>query len=103
RNEQLVDDGRDALRKLEQALGMERGIHLADYVRLDDFPLEVLLFRKREPSLIDQRIPIHHGYWLRCIERVALVLFLVALLTGANNWRKEGAIGVVQPESRTVK
>src|SRR5262245_11862963 len=39
RNEQLVNDGRDALRKLEQALSMGRGINLADYVRLDDFPL----------------------------------------------------------------
>ncbi len=36
RNEQLVDDGRDALRKLEQALEMEKGLHSADYLRPEE-------------------------------------------------------------------
>lgn len=104
RNEQLVDDGRDALRKLEQALGMEIGIHTVDCVReKKDAPLEMLLFNKREESLIDQKILISHGVWLRRIERVAVVLFFGALVLGAYNWHYKEPAGVAQPESKIVK
>jgi hypothetical protein len=99
RNEQLVDDGRDALRKIEQALAMEKGIHMADYLRVKNAPLEEILFNIRAESLIDIRIPISHGFWLEWIERVAMVLFLVALLLGVCNWYYEGPVGVDQPKS----
>jgi hypothetical protein len=100
RNEQLVDDGRDALRKLEQALAMGQGIHTADYLRVKDAPMGEILFNVRAESLIGMRIRISHGFWLEWIERVAMVLFLAALLLGISNWYYEGrSVGADQPKS----
>jgi hypothetical protein len=66
RNGQLVDDGRDALRKLERALDMD--IHRMDYDRL------------KEGEILWLKVPTSHGVWFRRIQRMAILLFLLALI-----------------------
>src|SRR5712672_1931206 len=67
RNEQLVTDGRHALRQLERALGTD--IHRSDYRLNAGRPLGELLFGM---SLRRWPISIKHSDWLRRIERFAL-------------------------------
>jgi hypothetical protein len=66
RNGQLVDDGRDALRKLERALDMD--IHRMDYDRL------------KEGEILWLKVPTSHGVWFRRIQLMAILLFLLALI-----------------------
>ncbi len=79
RNEQLVTDGRHALRQLERALGTS--IHRSDYDRLIARPLSQLLFGVDWP-LARWPISIRHSDWLRRIERFALILFVIATIIG---------------------
>lgn len=101
RNERLVDDGRDALRKLEQALGMGIGIYTVDEAREKKVkPLGTLLFDITSGCLLKKEFNISHAVWLRRIQRVALVLFLCAFVLGAYNCISEGRlVGVAQPKS----
>lgn len=85
RNTQLVDDGRDALRKIEKALNMETGIHRADYGRAKKALLRELLLDDWLKTSSQRKIRISHGFWLRSIERVALLLFFAAFLVGVWN------------------
>ena len=90
RNEQLVTDGRDALRQLERALGTS--IHRADYDRVIARPLSQLLFGVDWPIKLARwpvvgkpfarNISIRHTSWLRRIERFALILFVLATIAG---------------------
>ena len=90
RNEQLVTDGRDALRQLERALGTN--IHRADYDRVIARPLSQLLFGVDWPVRLAKwpivgkpfakPISIRHTSWLRRIERFALILFVLATIAG---------------------
>lgn len=88
RNTQLVDDGRDALRKIEKALNMETGIHRADYDRPKEALLRELLLDGWLQTSSQRKIRISHGFWLRSIERVAVLLFLffAAFLVGVWNF-----------------
>ena len=80
RNEQLVTDGRRALRMLERALEID--IHRADYdYRLTACrPLGELLFGLDWP--MRWPISIKHSDWLRRIERFALMMFVLATIAG---------------------
>ena len=90
RNEQLVTDGRHALRKLERALGTS--IHRSDYDRLIMRPRSQLLLGVDWPVKLARwpiigkpfakRISIRHTDWLRRIERFALMLFVLATFAG---------------------
>jgi hypothetical protein len=86
RNEQLVTDGRHALRQLERALGTE--IHRSDYDRVIARPLSELLFGVGWPiSIARWPVSIRHSDWLRRIERFALILFVIATIVGvAHVW-----------------
>jgi hypothetical protein len=86
RNEQLVTDGRHALRQLERALGTE--IHRSDYDRLIARSLSELLFGVDWPiSIARWPVSIRHSDWLRRIERFALILFVIATIVGvAHVW-----------------
>jgi hypothetical protein len=77
RNEQLVDDGRNALWKLESALTMGVGIHRVDYGRPKRW----------------KRLPIGHGFWFRLIEIATLALFLAIAVEGVRNVREYGTQG----------
>jgi hypothetical protein len=71
RNEELVNDGRDALRKLEHALGMAKGIHRADYDRI------------KETKICGIKVSTKHGFWFRRIESIVLLLSVAAVIVGA--------------------
>ncbi len=77
RNEELVTDGRRALRMLERALEID--IHRSDYRLNAGRPLGELLFGM---SLRRWPISIKHSDWLRRIERFALALFVLATFLG---------------------
>jgi hypothetical protein len=79
RNEQLVTDGRHALRQLERALGTN--IHRSDYDRLIARPLSELLFGM-DWRFARWPISIRHSDWLRRIERFALIMFVIATIAG---------------------
>ncbi len=81
RNEELVTDGRRALRMLERALGID--IHRSDYRLNPGRPLGELLFGVEWPiRLARWPVSIKHSDWLRRIERFALILFVIATIAG---------------------
>lgn len=76
RNEELVNDGRAALRKLERAIDLK--IHRADYIR-DGVEWS---WRKTDPPWgkdQETRTTHKHGLWLEVIEGVWAGVFLVGL------------------------
>lgn len=76
RNEELVNDGRAALRKLERAIDIT--IHRADYKRQE---IRFSPFRKQPgwAGLPEVRTWHKHGFWLRVIEGLAAGIFVAAL------------------------
>ncbi len=81
RNEELVTDGRRALRMLERALEID--IHRSDYRLNVGRPLSGLLFGVDRPIMLARwAISIKHSDWLRRIERFALILFVLATIVG---------------------
>jgi hypothetical protein len=91
RNERLVNDGRTALRALERAI--DTPIHRADYEQSQwKEKWRVLIFGHNISSLLE-RIPlvgrmtgslieVRHSFWLRLIERLAMLLFVAAIVHG---------------------
>lgn len=104
RNEQLVNDGRDALRKLEVALGMEKGtgIHRADYDCNRWYTSWRELLIGGQSGSPKRQIITKHTSWLRFIERMALILFFAAFLYGAYNSWRYGPRGFPHDSSQNV-
>jgi hypothetical protein len=80
RNTELVDDARKELWKLEGALGMKEGIY-----RMDENGKH-----EKRPKRRWKVIPISHSFWLRTIEFITLILFLVAALVGIDSCKVHG-------------
>lgn len=103
RNTVLVDDGRDALRKLERALGMGTGIHRADYDRPKETPIVDLTGWLPMPGkLTNKKVSISHSSWLRNIERLIFCLFLFATIYGVFGWICYGSRGLVGGDSKEL-
>jgi hypothetical protein len=94
RNTQLVDDGRNALRKLERSMAMATGIHRADYqpdrqrTAFGELLLGKSLSRYCGKVPLAGRVmrlnmPTSHTIWLRRIERIVMLLFVFVMLSGA--------------------
>ena len=76
RNEELVNDGRAALRKLERAIDLN--VHRADYIRVG---VKWSWFKADPPwgKPEETRTRNKHGLWLRVIEGVWASVFFAGL------------------------